>query len=216
MGRPINFDLTPATAVTDGIALSQSLGAAGDFNLNGSLVADDVAVLSTGFLERQIVFTPAADESARTFTVFGKNTSGGDIQEAVTGAAAAFVTARNFAQVTRIASDGATAGALTIGTNLVSSSGWIILDRHRNPFYIGFGVTRGGTIDYSVQHTFDPLISAPPDFVPDVFPHDTLGGNVVTTEDGNYAFPIAAMRIRINTGAGTLSVGIIQAGLRES
>ncbi len=216
MGQPVNFDMSLAAADADGIAAAQTPGAAGNLLLNGALVVDGVAVLGSGMVEREIQLTTVGDETARTFTIYGTNASGGTLTQTLTGVNAGTATVPVRMQtVTRIAVDAATAGNVSFGTTIIGSSGWIVLDRHRNPFYVGLGITVTGTVNYTVQHTFDPLLRAPPDFTPNVFNHDTLI-NQTTTEDGNYAFPIVASRVTINSGGGSLAVAFIQAGLRES
>ncbi len=215
MGQPVNFDISLAAADADGIAAAQTPGAAGDLLLNGALVVDGVAALGASMVEREIQLTTVADETARTFTIFGTNSSGAPVQQSIAGVNAGTAVVPVYMQtVTRIAVDAATAGNVSFGTTIIGGSGWIVLDRHRDPFNIGFGITVTGTVNYDVQHTFTPLLLAPPTLTPNVFGHDTLT-NQSATEDGNYAFPIVAMRLKINSGAGSLNVGIIQAGVRD-
>jgi len=91
----------------------------------------------------------------------------------------------------------------------VGSSGQVILDYHENPFNVGFGVTVSGTVNYTVQHTFDNLFDST--VTPTYFNHPTIvsqSGNA----DGNYAFPVFAVRVTVNSGSGTARFVIIQAG----
>lgn len=86
----------------------------------------------------------------------------------------------------------------------------IPLDHYRTPFNIGIGVVPvSGTPSITVQHTFsDPFDASTTAYW---FDHAALTG-VATTVDGNYAFPVAAVRV-VQTGAGDAKVFIIQAGL---
>jgi hypothetical protein len=77
------------------------------------------------------------------------------------------------------------------------------------PFNVGFGVTITGTPTYTVQHTFDnPWTTAAPVW----FNHPTVAGKTINT-DGNYAFPVAAIRVAVTSGTGTATLTVIQAGI---
>lgn len=72
-----------------------------------------------------------------------------------------------------------------------------------NPFNIGFGVVLSGTVsDYTVEHTFDGT---------NWFPHEAVV-NLAADADGNYAYPVAGVRVTITTGTGTATLTAIQAG----
>lgn len=100
--------------------------------------------------------------------------------------------------------------ALTVVANGSTISSTVFVpDRHLNPFNIGFGCVVTGVITYSVQHTFDdPLTVASPTW----FNH-ALVVNQTTTQDGNYAFPIAGIRVTSTAGSGSLVAKFIQSGV---
>lgn len=70
-----------------------------------------------------------------------------------------------------------------------------------NPFNIGFGVVVSGTVTYTVQHTFNGI---------DYFDHEFVAA-ATTNQDGNYAFPVAGVRINVTAGTGTVTLTAIQA-----
>ena len=83
-----------------------------------------------------------------------------------------------------------------------------------SPFNVGFGVTVTGTINYTVQHTFDNVWSST--FDPTTatwFDHPTIASQTAN-KDGNYAFPVAAIRIKGNSGGGTATLTLLQAGIQ--
>jgi len=84
------------------------------------------------------------------------------------------------------------------------------LDTYRNPFNIGIGVVVSGVVNYTIQHTFDDIQN--PAVTPVWFNHPTLA-NLVANADGNYAFPVKAIKILVNSGAGTATATLIQAGM---
>ena len=77
------------------------------------------------------------------------------------------------------------------------------------PFNVGFGVVISGDPTYTVQHTFDnPWTTT----VPVWFDHPTVSGEVANA-DGNYAFPVAAIKVAVTAGTGTATLTVIQAGI---
>jgi len=96
-----------------------------------------------------------------------------------------------------------------------SSSGttaWIPLDYKQSPFNVGLGlVISGGTLTADVEHTFDDVFDT--SITPTAFKHSTLVGKTANA-DGNYAFPIRAVRINVTAHtSGTAALTILQ-GLR--
>lgn len=91
----------------------------------------------------------------------------------------------------------------------VGTSNPIPLDTLRNPFNVGFGCTVTGTVtDYTIEHTFDDTAGAAPTRW---FSHPAVV-NQGSSQDGTYAFPVKAIRIRIAAGTGAVLLQAIQAG----
>ena len=83
-----------------------------------------------------------------------------------------------------------------------------------SPFNVGFGVVTSTTAAYYVQHTFDnPWTTASPTW----FNHPSTpssGTGATGNLDGNYAFPVAAIRISTASGnTATITLTTIQAGI---
>ena len=78
------------------------------------------------------------------------------------------------------------------------------------PFNVGFGVViTSGTPTYTVQHTFDnPWTTTNPTW----FDHPTVAAETANA-DGNYAFPVAAIKVAISSGTGAVQLTVIQAGI---
>lgn len=104
------------------------------------------------------------------------------------------------------------ARAIEVTQTGVGSSDWLPLNIHITPFAIGFGVVVDGVVDYTVQHTFDDVQD--PSVTPVAFDHDTVA-SLTANEDGNYAFPVRAIRITVNSGAGSVRFRSIQAGIKN-
>lgn len=96
---------------------------------------------------------------------------------------------------------------LKFSHNAVSSSNWYPVDSY-SPL-TSIAVEAVGTVNYTIQHTLDDTVNS--SATPLAFDHDTLAAQT-TTQDGNYAFPISAIRVTINSGAGSVNVTVLQAG----
>lgn len=96
--------------------------------------------------------------------------------------------------------------------NIVSQTGagstaWVPVDYAQNQFKIGFGVVASGTVDYTVEHTFDDVFDS--SVTPTAFSHADVAAQTASA-DGNYAFPIAAIRVTVNSGTGSATLTILQ------
>ena len=67
-------------------------------------------------------------------------------------------------------------------------------------FYVGFGAIVSGTATYTVQHTFDGV---------NYFDHEFVAA-ATDNQDGNYAYPVASIRINLTSGSGTVVLTTIQ------
>lgn len=207
--NPVTLTVQFAASVANGIALSQTPAGAGNLTLNGSLVSGGVAVLATGAKQRQVIITTTADETGRNFTIYGTNYQGQSISEVLAGVNNAVATSANFYRtVTRIAIDGAAAGALSAGTNGVGASSIVAPDIAVNPFNIGVGCELTGTANFTVQHTFDDVMNTPMENLV-WFANSGITGKSAST-DGNYAFGVRGIRLLVNSGAGSIVMTLVQ------
>lgn len=98
---------------------------------------------------------------------------------------------------------------IVIAQTGVGSSGAAPLDHYISPFNVGIGVVVTGTVNYTVQHTFDNVQAVD---APTWFNHSTLASQTGNL-DGNYAYPVMAIKVLVNSGTGTATATIIQAGV---
>lgn len=87
------------------------------------------------------------------------------------------------------------------------TSAWIPVDYTQANFGIGFGCVVSGTVTYDIQHTFDNIQDS--SITPTAFTHVTVTGKTAN-QDGNYAFPIRAIRINITAGTGSVTLTVLQ------
>ena len=96
----------------------------------------------------------------------------------------------------------------TLSQTGAGSTSAIVVNTNVTPINIGFGVIVSGTVNYTVQHTFDD----PATGFSTWFPHPTIASQA-TNQDGNYAFPVTGIRLTVNSGGGTATLKLIQAGI---
>jgi len=87
----------------------------------------------------------------------------------------------------------------------------ILMDYRQNPFSVGIGCVVAGTVNYSVQHTFDP----PPTIAAGSatwFNNSNITAASATAST-NYAFPVTAIRLTVTSasGGGAVAITVIQA-----
>lgn len=228
--QPRPYVKTLAASSANNICLSQTPGAAGNLTINGSTASGGVATLDT---QRQVLFTFAANETGHTFVVYGQSQSGGALQESVAGTTAGTVaTTQNFYKVTRISISAAATGAITVGTNGVGATEWKIVNWHSAPENVNLSVVVSGTVNYTVQYTYDdPSGTYPsptavttsgyvgPTGVLIAFPTAwSIAGltNLAANADAISSLSVAAYRLLINSGTGTATLTIQQAGIADS
>ena len=93
----------------------------------------------------------------------------------------------------------------------VENSNAIPLNWRENSFTVGIGVVVTGTVNYTVQHTFDNVQDS--SLSPSWF--DNVGITAKTAnEDGNLAAPVRAVRVLINssTSGATVKAVFMQGG----
>ena len=88
----------------------------------------------------------------------------------------------------------------------------VIVDRYTSPANIAVGCVTSGTVNYTVQHTYDDPFA--PGFTAagaTWFNHATLAAQTANA-DGNYAFAPRAISVNMNSGTGTVTINVIQSG----
>ena len=96
----------------------------------------------------------------------------------------------------------------TVSQTGTGSTSALVMNTDISPFNVGFAVLVTGTVNYTVQHTFDdPAVG-----FSTWFPHSTVASQA-SNQDGNYAFPVTGVRLTVNSGGGTATLKLIQAGI---
>jgi len=211
--RPVTLTVGAlTTADADGICQSQTPGAAGNLTINGALASSGSVTLDK---PRRVLVTTAANESAKTLTVYGTNWYGQSITETITGPnATTGYTTYDFATVTRVAVSAAFTGAVTVGTNGIASSPPVFLDSY------GLGptaiqVTASGTVNFTVQQSLDDPNSVGYTSTTWVNHPDTAVAAATATAQSNYAYAPRVVRLLLNSGSGSATMTLVQTGATD-
>lgn len=94
----------------------------------------------------------------------------------------------------------------TVTVSGVGTSAWIPLNTKQTPFNVGFGCVINGTATYTVQHTFDNVLAGE---TATSFDNSTVAAET-TNMDGNYAFPVSAIRLNVTASTGSVTLTILQ------
>lgn len=202
--RPVEFRYTPADDNLTGFA-SNVTGAS--WPLTATTPGDGLAHQVT------IRNDSATDHSAKTALLTGTDADGlpqTEIMSLPAGSATTTST-RAFRTLTSVVPS-ATIGADTmdIGWNDVCTGPTYPLNWRQANFQISLGVDVSGTINYTIQHCLEDIRKAAPSTLT-WWPHATLVNRTVDM-DGNYASPVTATRLRINslTDGATIEFQIVQ------
>jgi filamentous hemagglutinin family protein len=107
--------------VSGALATSQTVGAAADLTLDGTAISSGTATFD---VSERVAITSAGDDSGIAFTVTGTDMFGRAQTEVITGASAAIATgSKYFATINQIATNGAAAGSVIVGTALENITG---------------------------------------------------------------------------------------------
>jgi hypothetical protein len=223
MSRPVILTKALAAASTNNIALSQTPVSGTAFTLNGSAVSGGVATLDTA---RRVIITAGSEAAPRTVLLTGTNGSGTPITETVTipaTSAGAYATLQDFATVSAaLPGGGGWTAAATIGTNSVGSTPWQLLNNHITPFEVSYQLTLTGTATFEIELTDDsPMMTVPwgitgsggSPSVPVPTPYNL--GTLSTSTNVALSQVAVAWRLTILSGAGSVQIRAVQAGLRN-
>lgn len=88
------------------------------------------------------------------------------------------------------------------------SSSPLVINTNTTPVNVGFAVVVSGTVNYTVQHTYDN----PNGTLTTWFDHPSVAAET-TNQEGSYTTPVTAIRVTVNSGSGTATMSAVQAGI---
>lgn len=209
--RNITVTVGPLTSGSaTAVATAQTPGAAGNLTINGGLASGGVATMDKA---RRILVTTVSDESAKTLTIYGTDWNGNLISEVMTGPnATTAYTNMDFATVTRVAVSAAFTGNVSVGTNGIASSRWVAMDGY-GWAQIALQCDVTGTANGTVQQTVDDVLNLSAPYLTKWLNHpDSNLVSFTANVQGNYAAIPSFVKVTLNSGTGSISMNILQAG----
>lgn len=96
----------------------------------------------------------------------------------------------------------------TVSKTGTGSSNPVVINTNVTPVNIGFAAVVSGTVNYSIQFSYDDPAIGFTTWFDDVSITSKTGN-----EDGSINFPISALKVLVNSGTGTVTLNVIQAGI---
>lgn len=227
MANSVVFTKTLAAASANNIATSQSASAGTPLTLNGTAVSGGVATVDTYSITnntapgRRVLITSTSGSETASITITGTNSNNTVISETITFSGSSTTAQSNldYVTVTKIVPSGTIVGSLAAGTDGVGSSSWVTMNYQGfSPLNVGVAVELvSGSINYTVEYTYDDPnnlqsgLTFPLPFS-DLNPTNIPAASTAT-KDGLFNWPIAALRVTINSGTGTIRSRFLQAGI---
>ena len=191
-----------------------------------TLVGAGTVVLDT---QRRVLLTFGNEAVARTLALTGTDDTGNAISETLavaSGAPGTVASVQDFRSITlAMPAGGGWSAAATLGTNSVGSTPWFILNPHITPFDVGVQTHLvSGAATWTIEVTRERVLSAmgiynagqamtPP--VPVPFGWPGLVG-LAADATGSINSAVAAVRLTILSGTGTVLADMIQAGITNT
>jgi hypothetical protein len=233
--RPTQVIRTLAASSATAICAAQTTAGAGNLLINGSTAvnvqtfnpaagtASYVAIAQLD-VQRNVAIASTGSFAGVTFTVSGTDQNGLPISEALAGPNNSTVTTvSNFFTVTQVAVSAAVGTSVTVGTGGTGASIPVVIDQYLTPQNTETAVLVSGTVNYTVQYTNNPILDCGLGGVgfnlmqnPATINWQSAAANLTgqTAYADNYLqAPATAVRLLTNSGTGTATLIVRQAGI---
>lgn len=198
--RPITINMDLDALDDDNVFLDQTTAGAADFVLNGAAVTSGVWTTADGFAKLITLESTGSFAAANiTITGFADLKKAHAITETISGPNNSTVSStKYFAVITQIATDAIIGTNISCGFSDNAVTNPVPLNWRASPFVVGIGAVVTGTINYTLQHSFDdPQFGAESMYW---FDYDIADMSAATaTADGNYSASVRATRQKINS-----------------
>lgn len=192
---------------------TQTVNFGGSVALNGSLVANGIAVFP---VPQRVKITTT--DSTHIFTITGTSSTGTLLTETIAAAGSAITSALDYSTVTSITINGLATAAVTVGNggSPLAATPWVRLDEWANT-QVAIQINVTGTVNYTVQSTLDDPNSATNSVLPQnvtwVSTNDTNVVGATSSLQSNYLFAPTYARVLLNSGAGSCTATFTQANV---
>lgn len=199
--RPARFTVT-SIVDDDGIATAQSASAAGYLTLNGALISGGKWTGSGG--GQQVLITSSSNQTGITFTTYGKDVDGKAVSVARAGTSSSAATVSGYwSEITGVYASSATAGTVKVGFSGAAATPTYVVNYRSEDFMASLAADVTGTLNGTVQHTFDDVWSTSWREGTGVWRSNDDADLVGFTANvnGNYQYPPVATRAILNSSS---------------
>jgi hypothetical protein len=225
---PLSVTLALAAASATNIVASNTPGGAGALTLVSPTNVVNFLPLATGVGQKVTIPTVTLDAARRVLVTFGIEASNRTVRitgtdrfgngqvETLTipsGGASTIATQQDFLTITEVRVFAAFSAAMSVGTNTTGSTQWFIVQNNITPFNLGLLFNVTGTVTGQIDATLmNPNQALPTGLiVPDFYNPSGLT-SITATANGSVTTPIAAFRLTVTTGTGSIRMSSIQPG----
>jgi len=219
--RQTSATFGPGVVVSEVIA-GPNASVASSVNLYSTIISITSSAATTGAITvghylpatldmaRRVIITSGGNDTGVTFTLTGTDWAGNVRSEAITGASAgAASSVLDYLTITSIATSGAVATTVTVGTNGVAGSPWVRFDDLAANAQTSIAAVVSGTVNYDVEMSMDdPNRTESPTAEASMTWIDSLDAAVVAataTKFSFFAYPPLYARVILNSGSGSVT-----------
>jgi hypothetical protein len=178
------------------------------------LVSEGIATLDT---TRRILLTFAGDGTGKNYTIVGTNGPGDTITEVIAGVNTTTVpSVLDYKTIISVTASASLASNLSIGTTTVGGSVWARLDNEWALPNLSVQAIVSGTINYTVQMSYDDPNSPTNPVAAVDMTWSTLVAAAAATAITQFAFAPTWVRVQVNSftaGAGDVTTTLAQTGV---
>ena len=217
---PKNHRLMFTATDTAAVCATQSTTGAGPLLINGTLSDKRPQWIGTArfdYFMRPVTITAAGNMSAVTFTINGQDANLNTVTETIAGPNAGTVTSVNiYNRINSIVASAAVTN-VSVGDGSTGTSRTIPMDVRVANFKASLAAMVTGTINYTIQYTFDNILD--PTYANSAVYFNTDLATLVAATTNQFGYiisPVAGIRILINSSAaGSANFDIIEEGLNS-
>lgn len=204
--RPAIYNYAPAS--TTSIATSQAGTSGVALTLNPSTydytnIAVSQVLIDQGASRRSVSLTSTGNLSGIQFTIVGFDRNNVAVNQTITGPNNATVyTTTGYTTVRTITPNGTFTSGVSAGIGTSGVTNMFIPSTYVPDFNIGVGIYVTGSLNYTLQHTFDDVFTTSYGSLRFFNNDDAAVVNSTTSQDTNYAFGVGGIQVAVTGVSG--------------
>lgn len=197
-----------AAASTTFIATSQAGTSGVALTLNSSTfdytnIATSQVVIDGGASRRSVSLTSTGNLSGIQFTIVGFDNGNVTVNQTITGPNNSTVyTTTGYTTVRSITPNGTFTSGVSVGIGTSGVTNMFVPSQYTPDFNVGIGIYVSGSLNYTVQHTFDDIFTTSYGSLRFFNNDDSSVVNATTSQDTNYAFGVGGIQVAVTGVSG--------------